>query len=68
MLQILGKNTEAKFFCRKEGPEARKFGEVKFFWILEDLGFGLLAAKPNGPIMGLLLGPHPQNTGAMWGL
>ena len=38
MLQILGKNTEAKFFCRKKGPEAKKFGEVKFFWILEDLG------------------------------
>ena len=31
MLQILGKNTEAKFYCRKKGPEAKKNGEVKFF-------------------------------------
>ena len=51
MLQILRKNTEAKFYCTKIGPEAKKFGEVKFFWIflrhvLDDvLDLGLLVVE-----------------------
>ena len=38
MLQILGKNTEAKFFCGKKAQKLKNSAADEFFWILEDLG------------------------------
>ena len=38
MLQILGKNTESEFFCRKKAQKLQNSAADEFFWILEDLG------------------------------